>query len=91
MLGGTPVTVHFSVADADVAPPALRREIWDALEAALAPERCIAGCLDAICVDPVLIDEWLVPLCGVCNLACVAELREPGGALIARRIDATLA
>jgi SAM-dependent methyltransferase len=72
------------------APAASRRQIWNSLEGVLAPERCIAECLDAVCVDPAGIDDWLVPLCEVCNLACVAELREPGGALVAWRIEASV-
>jgi SAM-dependent methyltransferase len=72
------------------APAAARLKIWSSLESALAPERCIAECVDAICVDPARIDDWLVPLCEICKLACVAELREPGGALVAWRIDASI-
>jgi SAM-dependent methyltransferase len=72
------------------APATSRLQIWSSLESALAPERCIAECLDAVCVDPLRIDDWLVPLCGVCNLARVAELREPGGALLAWRIEASI-
>jgi SAM-dependent methyltransferase len=73
------------------APAASRLRIWNSLESALAPERCIAEALDAACVDPARIDDWLVPLCEVCNLARVAELREPGGALVAWRIEASVA
>jgi SAM-dependent methyltransferase len=72
------------------APAPARLQMWNSLESALAPERCIAECLDAVCVDPACIDDWLVPLCGVCDLACVAELREAGGALVAWRIEASI-
>jgi hypothetical protein len=72
------------------APAAARRQVWNSLESALAPERCSAECLDAVCVDPARIDEWLEPLCGVCDLACVAVLREPRGALVAWRIEASI-
>ncbi len=63
-----------------------RSVIWNELEEALAPEQCIAECLDESCVPPSRLDEWLEPLCGACNLGSVVELRDGAGAPVAWRI-----
>lgn len=69
---------------------ATRLAVWRALEDALAPEQCIAESLDESCVPPSRLDEWLEPLCAVCNLESVAELRDAAGAPVAWRILGTL-
>jgi SAM-dependent methyltransferase len=60
-----------------------RIAIWNAIEDALAPERCLAGALNACCVAAADIDEWVAPLRGFCDLLPIAVLREPNGDPIA--------
>ena len=67
--------------------PRERIAIWNAIDDALAPERCLADCLNAACVEPSGIEEWLAPLRGTWALAPVGILREAGGAPIAWRIE----
>lgn len=64
-----------------------RAAIWKAIEEALAPERYLADSLNACCVATPELAEWLEPLRGVCELAPVAVLREPGGAPIGWSIE----
>ena len=67
-----------------------RARLWSALEDALAPERCIAASLEACCVARSDLDEWLEPLCAVCNLSSLTVLQTPDGAPIAWQIAATV-
>jgi SAM-dependent methyltransferase len=67
--------------------PRERVAIWTAIEAALAPERCLSECLNERCVAPEEIGEWLVPLQNVCTLSPVDIVCESGGAPIAWRIE----
>ncbi len=55
-----------------------RVAIWNAIDDALAPERCLAGALNACCVAPADIDEWMEPLQDFCELQS-AVLRKPNG------------
>jgi len=64
-----------------------RMAIWNAIEEALAPERCLADALNACCVGPEELDEWLAPLRGCCELQAVLVLRETNGDAIAWRIE----
>jgi SAM-dependent methyltransferase len=64
-----------------------RVAIWNSIEDALAPERCLAQSLSARCVAPVQLDEWLAPLRRLCELRQVSVLREADGTPIAWRID----
>jgi SAM-dependent methyltransferase len=64
-----------------------RIAIWNAIEDALAPERCLADSLNACCVASLELDEWLGPLRSVCELEPVAVLREPNGDPIAWKIE----
>ncbi len=64
-----------------------RIAIWNAIEEALAPERCLADALNACCVGPEELDEWLVPLRASCELQPVSLLREANGEAIAWRIE----
>jgi SAM-dependent methyltransferase len=66
-----------------------RIAIWNAIEEALAPERCLAESLNACCVVPPELDEWLGPLRRVCELLPVSVLREPNGDPIAWMIEGT--
>jgi ubiquinone/menaquinone biosynthesis C-methylase UbiE len=43
-------------------PVGERQAIWRSIEDALEPERCLAQALDACCVAPSDIDEWMAPL-----------------------------
>jgi len=70
--------------------PRERVAIWKAIDDALAPERCLAGCLNAACVAPEEIEAWLEPLRGICALQETGILREPGGMPIAWRIEGQL-
>jgi len=67
-----------------------RNAIWKAIEEALAPERCLAGALDASCVAPAALAEWLAPLSMVGVLDPPAVLREPDGTPIAWKLAGTL-
>ena len=60
-----------------------RVSIWDSLENALAPERCMSESLDACCVTPSQIDVWAGPLREVCELKPITVLREGDGTPIA--------
>jgi len=66
-----------------------RVAIWNAMEDALAPERCLADSLNSSCVASPELDEWLAPLRGICELAPVSVLREPNGEPIAWKIEGT--
>ena len=63
--------------------PRERIAIWNAIEDALAPERCLAAALDLCCVAEADIEQWLEPLRRVCGLQSIAVLREPNGIPIA--------
>lgn len=67
-----------------------RIAIWKAVEEALAPERCLAGALDASCVAPAALAEWLTPFRMVGALDPPSVLREPDGSPIAWKIAGTL-
>ena len=71
--------------------PRERQTIWNALEDALAPERCLAHALDRACVHTSRIDAWLQPLRAVCRLEPPAVLREPDGTPVAWRIQGACA
>jgi hypothetical protein len=60
-----------------------RMAIWNAIEEALAPERCLAEALNACCVGPEELDEWLAPLRAAFELQPVSVLREANGDAIA--------
>jgi hypothetical protein len=68
-------------------PQAKRIAIWTAIGDAVAPERCVAESLNACCVAPSQLAEWLGPLDSVCELVPVSVLREPNGDPIAWRIQ----
>ena len=61
--------------------------IWNAVEEALAPERCLADALNTCCVGPEELDEWLAPLRSTCALAPVGVVCESRGAPLAWRIE----
>jgi ubiquinone/menaquinone biosynthesis C-methylase UbiE len=67
--------------------PREKAALWDSIEDALAPERCLAESLDSHCVAPARLQEWLEPLHGLCELQPVAVLREPDGAPIGWRVQ----
>jgi hypothetical protein len=71
-------------------PQQERMAIWNAIEEALAPERYLADALNACCVGPEELDEWLAPLRGSCELLPVSVLREANGEAIAWRIEGVL-
>lgn len=64
-----------------------RAETWRRIETALAPERCILGALQAACVAPDELHDWLTPLRQLCILRTPTALHEPGGAPIAWWIE----
>lgn len=64
-----------------------RIAIWNAVADALAPERCILEAVQAACVAPEDLDEWLGPLCSVCDVSEASALRVRSGAPIAWRIE----
>jgi SAM-dependent methyltransferase len=63
-------------------PPRERGAIWNAIEDALAPERCLAESLNASCVAPAGLNSWLRPLQATFALAEPLVLREPAGPII---------
>lgn len=67
-------------------PPRERLAIWNALEDALAPERCIAESLQACHVTPGDFEHWSQPLRGACADFAVDILREAEGSPVAWRI-----
>lgn len=66
-----------------------RAAIWTAVEDALAPERCLADCLNSNCVAADEIEAWSAPLRAVCELEPIAELREADGAPVAWQVAGT--
>jgi SAM-dependent methyltransferase len=72
-----------------VRPQAERVALWNAIEDALAPERCLAHSLAACCVAPADIEEWIAPLRGSWDLQPIAVLRERSGEPIAWSIAGT--
>jgi SAM-dependent methyltransferase len=60
-----------------------RVSTWESLEAALAPEMHMSGSLDACCVAPSQIEEWLEPLRATCQMQPVTVLREADGTPVA--------
>lgn len=64
-------------------PQRERIAIWNAIEEALAPERCIAEALQACCVKPAAVDLLLAPLRAVCNVKSPSILREPNEKAVA--------
>lgn len=64
--------------------------IWTALEVALEPERRVSRSHIACCVASSQLDDWLEPLCSVCELAPISILREPNGKPIAWKIEGEL-
>jgi SAM-dependent methyltransferase len=71
--------------------PDNRAAIWAAIEQALAPEQCMAHALAESCVTEAGLDAWLEPLRVVCALMAVSVVREPDGAPIAWKIEASRA
>jgi ubiquinone/menaquinone biosynthesis C-methylase UbiE len=68
-------------------PAAERAAIWKAVDDALAPEQWMLEALEACCVSPLVLDDWLEPLRQYCEISTVSLLREPSGDPIAWRID----
>jgi SAM-dependent methyltransferase len=60
-----------------------RIALWKAIEDALAPERCLAESLNACCVEPADIEQWIEPLRHGWTLQPVTVLREQDGQPIA--------
>jgi SAM-dependent methyltransferase len=67
--------------------PRERSAIWNAVEDALSPERCLAEALDSCCVPRARLEEWLEPLRAVSDVTSVSILRERDGAPVAWKID----
>jgi SAM-dependent methyltransferase len=67
--------------------PRERSAIWKSLEDALAPECCLAESLDARCVEPEQIEQWLAPLRGLCSRLSISVLPEVDGTPIAWRVE----
>jgi SAM-dependent methyltransferase len=67
-------------------PQRERLAIWNALEDALAPERCIAESLQACHVSSADFERWLQPLRTVCAAVTHGIQREPGGCPVAWKI-----
>ena len=67
--------------------PRERSAIWNAVEDALAPERCLAEALNACCVSRARLEEWLDPLRAVSGVTSVSILRERDGSPVAWKID----
>lgn len=67
-----------------------RLSAWSAVERALSPEHRILEALDACCVAPESLEDWLQPLGRVCDLGEPAILRKPNGQPISWRIDGAL-
>ena len=68
-------------------PKAMRIDVWSALEQALAPELCVAESLQACCVAPKRVDEWLVPLYGACRVMAVGVIQDSAMKPVAWRIE----
>jgi ubiquinone/menaquinone biosynthesis C-methylase UbiE len=64
-----------------------RAAIWSVIEDALAPERCLSEALQACCVAPEGLDDWLGPLRKSCDLDSPSVLCGPNGEPIAWRIS----
>lgn len=67
-----------------------RIAIWNAVEEALAPERCLSEALQACCVAREDLDNWLRPLREVCGSVSTSVLREPNRDPIAWKIEGAL-
>ena len=67
--------------------PAKRAAIWTAIAEALAPERVILDALEACCVAPANLQDWLAGLAGRFEIAGVSEMRQPSGDAIAWKIE----
>lgn len=67
--------------------PRERVAIWNSLEDALAPERCLAESLDSQHVAPERLTEWLDPLQGLFDLRPVTVVRESDGKPIAWKVE----
>lgn len=68
-------------------PAAERAAIWKAIEDAPAPEQWMLEALDACCVSPDGLAEWLAPLRQFSEVAPALVVRERNGEPIAWRID----
>lgn len=68
-------------------PAAERAAIWKAIEDAQAPEQWMLEALDACCVSPDGLAEWLAPLRQFSEVAPALVVRERNGEPIAWRID----
>ena len=64
-------------------PSMERIALWKAIEEAVAPELCLAESLNACCVMPEELDDWLAPLRHAFQLQTPSVLREPNGTPIA--------
>jgi ubiquinone/menaquinone biosynthesis C-methylase UbiE len=67
--------------------PRERSAIWNAVEDALMPERCLAEALNACCVSRLGLEPWLEPLRAVSAVTSVSILRERDGSPVAWKID----
>jgi SAM-dependent methyltransferase len=70
--------------------PGERLAVWQALEAALAPEHCVLKTLSTCRVEPAQLAEWSGPLRNICNLEPIAALSEADGTPVAWRIEGIL-
>ncbi len=70
--------------------PRERIAIWKAIEEAVAPERCLAESLNACCVSPEELNDWLIPLRATFELEPLSVVREPNGSPIAWKIEGKL-
>lgn len=68
-------------------PSVERIALWKAIEEAVEPELCLAESLNACCVGPEELDDWLAPLRGLFRLQQPAVLREPNGDPIAWQLQ----
>jgi SAM-dependent methyltransferase len=64
-----------------------RLVIWRAMEDALAPELCILEALDARCVAPEGLEDWVRPLRVFFDLRSASVLRAPDASPLAWRIE----
>ncbi len=64
-----------------------RAAIWDAVAAALAPEREILAALEVSCVAPEQLGPWLAGLAGRFDPCNASVMRRPDGEVIAWRVE----
>jgi SAM-dependent methyltransferase len=68
-------------------PPRERVAIWNALEDALGPERCLAASLSASAVSRSAMTAWLEPLADVCESLSVTTMLDVQGMPIAWSVE----